>query len=266
MTNAYNLDRIDLFGCPLNAISMDQAVDEIALAIRQRRPITHTALNTAKLVNMRHNPELLIDVSKSDMVTADGMGIVLAARLMGHPINGRVTGIDLMNRVLGLCERRGLKPYLLGAKQHVLEAAAYRIRLKYPNLSVAGTRDGYFNKSNEAQIVDAINDSNADCVFVGLPTPMKEGFISRNRTRLNAHFVMGVGGSIDVLAGHVRRAPDWMQDYGLEWLFRILQEPRRMWKRYLVTNTQFLGWLAAAIVYRAIGRTFAPLADPIAVR
>jgi len=266
MKSVQTPNRVDLFGCPLNAVSMDEAIGEISLAISQRRSITHTALNTAKLINMRHNPELFNDVLKSDMVTADGMGIVLAARLMGHSLTGRVTGIDLMDRVLSLCACGGLRPYVLGAKQDVLDAAVDRIRLKYPRLSLAGTRNGYFNQSDEAQIVHAINETGADCVFVGLPTPMKEGFIARNRTQLNANFVMGVGGSIDVLAGHVRRAPNWMQEYGLEWLFRTLQEPRRMWKRYLVTNTQFLGWLTAAIICRAIGLPFTPFADPQAAR
>lgn len=266
MTQIQKPNRIDVFGCPLDALDMQQAIDEIALAIRQRRPTTHTALNTAKLINMRHNPDLYQDVAKSDLVTADGMGIVLAARLAGHALSGRVTGIDLMDRVLGLCSRRGLRPYILGAKQDVLDAAVYRIKLKHPGLSLAGTRHGYFDRSEEDHIVQTINDSGADCVFVGLPTPKKERFIARNRTRLHAHFVMGVGGSIDVLAGHVHRAPDWMQRYGLEWLFRTIQEPRRMWRRYLFTNTQFLGWLLAAMVCRAIGKSYTPLAEPLAAR
>ncbi|MEM7058401.1 MAG: WecB/TagA/CpsF family glycosyltransferase [Pseudomonadota bacterium] len=266
MTSAKNPHRIDLFGCPLDALTMEQAVNQIAVAIRQRRPVTHAALNTAKLINMRQNPDLYIDVARSDLVTADGMGIVLAARLAGHRLAGRVTGIDLMDRVLALCAQRGLRPFILGATQEVLDAAIYRIRLKYPGLCLAGSRHGYFSQSDEDGIVQEINESRADCLFVGLPTPKKERFIAAHRAKLSPSFVMGVGGSIDVLAGHVRRAPVWMQQRGLEWLYRTLQEPRRMWRRYLVTNIQFLCWLAAFIVFRAVGRTFAPLREPLAAR
>lgn len=255
------MSRINLFGCKLDAVTMDQTVERIAIAIHQRKRITHAALNTAKLISMRQDPELYRDVSTADLVTADGMGILLASRLAGQPLTERVTGIDLMERVLILCAKNGFRPYILGARQEVLDAAVYRIRLKHPELSLAGVRHGYFTPGDETTIIAEINASNADCVFVGVPTPMKERFIARNRHQLNAAFVMGVGGSIDVLAGHVQRAPSWMQRAGLEWLFRLLQEPRRMWRRYLVTNTKFLGWLLTATFYRAIGKAFVPLSE-----
>lgn len=256
------MSRINVFGCPLDAVSMEQAVGQIYQAIQQRRSTTHCALNTAKLINMRHNAELYQDVSTSDLVTADGMGILLAARLAGHQISERVTGVDLMKHLLCLCAEKGLRPFILGAKQDVLDAAIEQLGIRYPELRLAGTRHGYFGPGEEASIVQQINNSRADCVFVGVPTPMKERFIARNRAQLEAPFVMGVGGSIDVLAGHVRRAPRWMQQTGLEWLYRLLQEPKRMWRRYLVTNTKFLGWLLAAVYCRVIGRRFAPLAAP----
>lgn len=262
MRTSQHNSRVSLFGCPLDVLTIEQTVDQIALAIRQKRPITHAALNTAKLVNMRRNAELYRDVSQSDLVTADGMGIVLAARLVGYDLHDRVTGIDLMDKVLGLCARRGLRPFILGARQSVLEAALYRIKLKHPGLCLAGARNGYFTPDQEEEIVREINASQADCLFVGVPTPMKERFIARNRAKLSPCFVMGVGGSIDVIAGHVQRAPRWMQRCGLEWAFRTLQEPRRMWRRYLVTNSKFLVWLFCAALGRAIGRPFAPLADP----
>lgn len=255
------MNRVDVFGCPLDIITMEQALHRIYKAIQQQTPITHCALNTAKLINMQRNTELYRDVITSDLVTADGMGILLAARLAGHRMFDRVTGIDLMQNLLALCSERGLRPFVLGAKQHVLDTAIDQIRITHPEIRLAGARNGYFSPGEEDMIVQQINATKADCVFVGVPTPMKERFIARNRTRLKAPFVMGVGGSIDVIAGHVRRAPMWMQRSGLEWFYRLAQEPRRMWRRYLVTNTKFLGWLLVAMLYRVIGRSFAPLAQ-----
>jgi len=249
-------DRILLMGCPVDRISQAQALERIADAMATGRVLRHTALNTAKLVKMRRDLDLGHDVATSEMVTADGMGIVLAARLLGQPLPGRVTGIALMEETLALCARHGFRPYLLGARPAVLETAIIRLRARHPALRLAGWRDGYFQPSDEPGIVAAINRSGADCLFVALPTPMKERFLARNR--LSAPFVMGVGGSFDVLAGLVTRAPGWMRRAGLEWLYRTMQEPRRMWRRYLSTNTVFAGWLIAALVCRAAGIAYAP--------
>jgi len=251
-------DRITLMGCPVDRITLDQALERIANAMADRGALRHTALNTAKLVKMRNDSDLGRDVVTSDMVTADGMGIVLAARLLGRRLPGRVTGIALMEETLALCARRGLRPYLLGARPAVLAAAIARLRARHPALRLAGAHDGYFRPQDEPEIVAAIIRSGADCLFVALPTPMKERFLARNRDRFLAPFVMGVGGAFDVLAGQVTRAPGWMQRAGLEWLFRTLQEPRRMWRRYLSTNTIFAGWLIAALICRVAGVAYAP--------
>lgn len=254
--------RIDLMGCPVDAVSIEDAIAWVAAAIRNRAGRAHSALNVAKLVKMRRDRELHRDVVTGDLITADGMGVVLAARLLGTPLPERVTGIDLMDRVLALCARESFRPYILGARPEVLDKALRRLRADYPGLTLAGARHGYFRPEDEPAIVAEINDSGADCLFVGVPTPMKERFIARNRARLMPGFVMGVGGSIDVLAGHVKRAPVWMQRAGLEWLFRTLQEPGRMWRRYLVTNAAFAVLLAKALVCRAVGRAYLPLAAP----
>lgn len=253
------MTRVALFGLAVDAISMDEALRRILATMRGRRRMCHAALNVAKLVRMRADPDLHADVRASDMVTADGMGIVLAARLTGQPLPERVTGVDLMERTLALCARHGFRPYLLGARQDVLEAAIYRLRLRHPGLVIAGYRNGYFQPDDEADIIAEINASRADCLFVGVPTPMKERFLARNRAALTPAFTMGVGGSIDVAAGLVRRAPRWMQQAGLEWIFRLTQEPRRMWRRYLVTNSRFALWLITALAYRAAGQRFSPL-------
>ena len=253
--------RIDLLGCPLDILSLDQAVLRVDLAMRLKIPMRHVALNTAKLIGMRENPDLYDDVVSSDLITADGMGIVLAARAMGHQIPGRVTGIDLMEALLGLCARKGYRPYILGARHEVLKTALRRIRARHPKLVLAGARNGFFGPEDEVDIVERINASGADCLFVGIPTPIKERFLSRNHGNLSPAFAMGVGGSIDVMAGLVPRAPEWMQRNGMEWLHRTLQEPQRMWRRYLVSNAKFAVILGTGLVCRATGQAYAPLAQ-----
>jgi N-acetylglucosaminyldiphosphoundecaprenol N-acetyl-beta-D-mannosaminyltransferase len=251
--------RTDVLGCPVDAVGPDQVLALIADAMASRHRLCPTALNTAKLVAMRRDGELRRDVLGSDLITADGAGIVLAARLLGRPLPGRVAGIDLMAATIALAARRGFRPYLLGARPNVVEQAARHLLADHPGLTLAGWRDGYFGPGDEGAIVAAINASGADCLFVALPTPMKERFLARNRDSLAPPVIMGVGGSFDVIAGHVARAPAWMQGAGLEWLFRLMQEPRRMWRRYLVTNAVFAAWLVRALAARALGRRFAPI-------
>jgi N-acetylglucosaminyldiphosphoundecaprenol N-acetyl-beta-D-mannosaminyltransferase len=246
--------RADLLGCPIDVLTMAETVDRAGSAMRRRVRMHHTALNVAKFVRMRQNPTLANDVMSSDMVGIDGMGIVLAARCLGIPVRERVAGIDLLDNVLALCARDGFRPFFLGATPDVLRTAVSRASERYPSLRFAGFRDGYFTAAEEPAVVQQIIDSRADCLFIGLPTPKKERFLATHRDRLGVPFIMGVGGSFDVLSGHVRRAPVIMQRLGLEWLYRIYQEPRRMWWRYLETNAVFAGILLRLIAQRIILR------------
>jgi N-acetylglucosaminyldiphosphoundecaprenol N-acetyl-beta-D-mannosaminyltransferase len=166
----------------------------------------------------------------------------------------RVAGIDLMVQLLGVCAQQGYRPYFLGARRDVLDRAIAVARQRWPGLEFAGSRDGYFRSEEEPAVVDEIRRSGADCLFIGMPTPRKERFLHQHRDSLGVPFIMGVGGSFDVLAGLVARAPAAMQRLGLEWLHRTLQEPRRMWRRYLATNIAFAGLLASAVVARALHR------------
>ncbi|HZB93309.1 MAG TPA: WecB/TagA/CpsF family glycosyltransferase, partial [Stellaceae bacterium] len=195
--------------------------------------------------------ELARDVRSSHIVGVDGMGIAWAARLLGIAVPERVAGIDLMQGVLALAAEKGYRPYLLGARAAVLDAAVAALKRRHPSLTLAGWRNGYFKAAEEAEIVAGIRAAKADCLFIGLPTPRKERFLAAHREALGVPFVMGVGGSFDVLAGHVRRAPKAVQAAGGEWLFRLAQEPRRLAPRYLRTNLAFAGILAAALLHRA---------------
>jgi Undecaprenyl-phosphate glucose phosphotransferase len=218
---------------------MDATVAKIREAMRTRNRLHHVALNVAKLVEIGYNKELRDDVHAADIVGIDGMGILLALRMNSVDVPERVAGIDLMRRVLQMCAVDGFKPYFLGAEAHVVTKAAEIARRDCPGLQIAGIHDGYFTPDDEAAIVAEIKASGADCLFVGMPTPRKERFLAKHRAQLDVPFIMGVGGSFDVMAGKVQRAPEVMQRYGFEWLYRVFQEPRRMWWRYARTNTLF---------------------------
>ena len=245
--------RASFLGCPIDILSMAETVELACAAMRTRQRVQHVALNVAKFVNMRFDPVLATDVASSDIVGIDGMGVVWAARALGLPVKARVTGVDLLNELLAACEREGFRPYFLGATPAVLQRAVQCSRERYPSLVFAGLRDGYFTKEQEADVVREIRSSGADCLFIGMPTPRKERFLAAHRDELGVPFIMGVGGSFDILGGTVKRAPPRLQQFGLEWLYRIYQEPRRMWWRYAKTNTLFAGILMKALVRQRLG-------------
>jgi N-acetylglucosaminyldiphosphoundecaprenol N-acetyl-beta-D-mannosaminyltransferase len=242
--------RASLFGCPVDVLTMAETLERARAAMRNRTRLQHVALNVAKLVNMRSDPVLCSDVMGSDIVGIDGMGIVLALRAFGVPVKERVAGVDLFQKILAVCAADGFRPFLLGATPNVLHQAAEVIARKFPAVQLAGMRDGYFGPDQDAEIVEQIINSRADCLFIAMPTPRKERFLSAYRDRLCVPFIMGVGGAFDVVAGHVRRAPAIVQSMGLEWLYRVYQEPRRMWWRYARTNTLFAGILISGVAHR----------------
>jgi N-acetylglucosaminyldiphosphoundecaprenol N-acetyl-beta-D-mannosaminyltransferase len=203
---------------------------------------------------MQQDSVLAADVLSSDMVGIDGMGVVWAARCLGISVKERVTGVDLLQNILALCADEGFRPYFLGAKPDVVRGAASEAARIYPTLQFAGIRDGYYSPAQESDVVRGIQNSGADCLFIGMPTPRKERFLAAYRDRLGVPFIMGVGGSFDILAGQVKRAPAKMQAAGLEWLYRIYQEPGRMWWRYVSTNTVFATMLVRAILQRQFAR------------
>lgn len=246
--------RTEFLGVPIDAMTLDETVAQAADAMRSGQLTQHVALNVAKLIKLRHDPDLHRDVVESDIVGVDGMGIVWGARALGVHVPERVAGVDLMQSLLAVCARDGFRPYLFGARRDVLEAAVAKAKRRWPGLVFAGYRDGFDGAKDDAAAVAAIQKSSADCLFIGMPTPHKERFLHAYRRRLGVPFIMGVGGGIDVLAEHVARAPASLQRVGLEWIYRIYQEPRRMWWRYLSTNVAFAGMMGKALVGRALRR------------
>ena len=242
------LTRIAFLDVPVDLLDLEQTVARAEAAMASRTPIRHVALNVAKLVKLGRDPLLAADVRESDIVGIDGMGIAWALRLFGLGHVERVPGVDLMEALMAHCARTGRRPYVLGARQDALEAAMAEACRRYPGLEFAGARNGYFTRDDEPGIVAAIRESGADCLFVAMPTPHKERFLASHAGQLGVPFVMGVGGSIDVMAGKVSRAPGWMQKAGLEWFHRLLQEPRKMAWRYVSTNSLFALILAGLVL------------------
>ena len=236
--------RVRFLDLPVDIASMEETLDRACEAMRSRRRLQHVALNVAKLVHARTNPLLKQDLETADFVGIDGMGIVIGLRLAGIEGAERVAGIDLMMQLLARCAKEGFRPYFLGATPEVVpKGGRGGDRSAFRDCSFAGIRDGYFDAAEEPEVVAAIRESGADCLFVGMPTPRKERFLAQYRDALDVPFIMGVGGSFDVLAGQVNRAPAWMQRTGLEWAYRLLQEPGRMWRRYASTNLAYAGML-----------------------
>jgi N-acetylglucosaminyldiphosphoundecaprenol N-acetyl-beta-D-mannosaminyltransferase len=167
---------------------------------------------------------------------------------MGIAVPERVSGVDVMEGVIRLCAVKGYRPYFLGARPDVVQKAIANVLTRFPALKVAGWRDGYFRAEEEPEMLKSIKSSEPDCLFIGMPTPRKERFLASHRNELDVPFIMGVGGSFDVLAGHVRRAPRLLQQIGFEWLFRTVQEPVRLGPRYIKTNVAFAGLMVKALM------------------
>lgn len=229
-------------GQEMHALSMAQTVNVIAERIAAGQFTQHVVVNVAKLVNMQSDPTLKDSVASCDIINIDGMGVVWGARLCGHEVPERVAGVDLFLQLLNTSATKGFSVFFLGARPEIVEQMTSNMLVKFPGLQVAGFHHGYFWEDEES-VVNMISDSGADLLFVAITSPKKENFINRWKDRLGVRFVMGVGGTFDVMAGKTKRAPEWMQQWGLEWLYRVIQEPRRMWKRYLITNSKYLLYL-----------------------
>jgi N-acetylglucosaminyldiphosphoundecaprenol N-acetyl-beta-D-mannosaminyltransferase len=241
---------VEILGCELDRVDLAGALERCEESISSRRYMQHMAINAAKLVAMQHDPSLAGVVGACELVTADGQAVVWASRLLGDPLPERVAGIDLMQALMERAAASGYRIFILGARQEILEEAVVRLRERYRSLILAGYRNGYFAPEEEAAVAEEIRRARADILFVAMSSPGKELFLGRHGASLEVPFVMGVGGSIDVMAGLTRRAPRAMQRLGLEWLFRLLQEPRRLFRRYAVTNVRFITLVGRELLRR----------------
>jgi N-acetylglucosaminyldiphosphoundecaprenol N-acetyl-beta-D-mannosaminyltransferase len=229
-----------LFGYPVLAATPDEAVDLCEDAIRSRRRVQVGVLNAAKIVNATREPQLKEALLSCDAIFADGQAVVWASRILSRSLPERVAGIDLFQNLLTLADSKGYSVYLLGATGEVLDDVVRAVRRDYPRVRIAGSRDGYFTADEAPDVATDIGASGADMLFVAITSPKKETFIAAHGKTMNVPVIHGVGGSFDILAGKVERAPRVWQNLGMEWAFRVVQEPRRMFMRYFRTNAAFI--------------------------
>jgi N-acetylglucosaminyldiphosphoundecaprenol N-acetyl-beta-D-mannosaminyltransferase len=232
---------VNIINTKIHNLSFQETVEYIQQTIIQHKQIHHTVVNAGKIAKMHNDAELSKSVNSADLINADGQAVVWASRFLNKPIKERVAGVDLMEACVEMAAQHKYTIYLFGATQEVVETLVEKYKSQFGNTIIAGYRNGYFNDADENQIVQDIKSAKPQMLFVAMPSPKKEIFLYKHRYALqDVNFIMGVGGSFDVFAGKTKRAPKWMQNSGLEWFYRFLQEPKRMWKRYLIGNTKFI--------------------------
>ena len=220
------MSRIDVLGVSFDDLTMDEAV-EIALGFMQERRACYACTPNPEIVMAaKGDASLRAALSGAELVLADGVGITKAAAMLGTPLKSRVPGIDFASNVISRLAQRGGSVYLLGAKPLVAEVAAEKLTQTYPGIVIAGTNDGYF--TDDAPVIEKINAARPDFLMVCLGSPKQELWMSTNAGRLSCGLMAGLGGSLDVLAGNVQRAPETWRRLGLEWLYRVIKEPKRL--------------------------------------
>ena len=247
-----NPERVQLFGISIDNVTLAEAVQRIdALLDRRGRHYVVTP-NVDHIVRLPRDPAFADAYYRASLIFADGMPIVWASRLLRRPLKGRVTGSDLVPEVCELAARRGASIFFLGTTPPILAEAVRRVTTQWPSLQIVGTYSPPFgferNTLERLRMISAVNDARPDILFIGLGAPKQELWIANSITQVNVRVALCIGAGIDYLAGAVKRAPRWMQRTGLEWAWRLLQEPGRLWRRYLVEDMQFLGLLAREFV------------------
>ncbi|MGP1569805.1 MAG: WecB/TagA/CpsF family glycosyltransferase [Eubacteriales bacterium] len=227
--------RIKILDIPIDTVNMDEALKKFSKLISTDGCDLIVTPNSEIVMNAQKDSELRMLIEKAALVIPDGIGLVYASKIVGAPLSERVTGIDFLGRALAHLQHTGQSVYLLGSKpasaesESIAALAARNMKAMYPQLIIAGTHDGYFSQEQEKELVDEINKSGAEFLVVALGAPKQEKFIYKYRKQfVNVKAGIGVGGSLDVWAGAVKRAPEFYQKHGLEWLYRFAKEPTRI--------------------------------------
>jgi N-acetylglucosaminyldiphosphoundecaprenol N-acetyl-beta-D-mannosaminyltransferase len=242
--------RVELMGCMIDNLSMEETLGKIEQFIDTGRPHQHVVVNVDKVVKANRDAELRSIINDCDLVNVDGMPLVWASRLLGIPLKERVAGVDLFEALMKRAAVRGWRIFLLGGREDVVNRVRTIYEQRYPGLIIAGWRDGYWTADHETAVVEQVKAARPHVLFLAISSPKKEYFLKRYQSAMNVPFLMGVGGTFDVAAGKVKRAPLWMQRSGLEWFYRFLQEPRRMFRRYFIDDSVFLWLLLKQVVRR----------------
>ncbi|HEV2359611.1 MAG TPA: WecB/TagA/CpsF family glycosyltransferase [bacterium] len=240
--------RIDILGVGFDPVDLDGAVARVASLVADGAPALAVTANTEIVMTARRAADLAAVLAGAALVVADGVGVVWASRYLGRPLPARVPGIELAERLLAEAARRRWAVYLLGGRPGTAEQAAARLRERYPGLWIVGCGHGYFGREQEARVVETIRTTGPALLLAGLGMPRQERWLARHLPALGVPVAMGIGGSLDVWAGHAHRAPRAMQTLGLEWLYRLAREPRRLGRQLSIPH-----FMALTVAQRARG-------------
>lgn len=231
--------KIDFLGMHFHDVTMQDALHFLESFVKSGRPHRIFSINVACYVESLEDSTLRAFYESCELLTLDGMGLFYAGKLLGLPFRETVPASYLTLELLKIAAEKKYRIYILGSKPAHLRRAIDNIRQRYPDVNIVGSFHGYFTPEEEAAVVEQIAQTNPDILLIGISTPIKEQFVARNFNLLNAPVQIGIGGTIDVLAGVLHLPPSWVRRAGLEWVNRLMQEPRRLWKRYLRTNVAF---------------------------
>ena len=221
------MEKLNILGVNINKVNQKEATDFLIKKLDEDKCNMIVTPNSEIVMHAVKDPELMAIINEADLVIPDGIGLVYASRIMGSPLKERVTGIDFLSSALDYIKDKDMSVFLLGSKPGIAEKAGDNMRQKYPGLKIAGTHHGYFNQDEEPDIIDKINQTKADLVCLALGSPKQEKIMAKYKDVLKAKICIGVGGSLDVWAGELKRAPDFYRNNGLEWLYRLIQQPSR---------------------------------------
>ena len=244
------LDKSCILNTLFDPITLQETVEFAEQLIRDGERGYVSTVNVAVLMMARSRPRLRRFIEAASLVVADGQPLVWVSRLFSTPLPERVAGVTIVDALCQLAEQKNLGVYFLGSRQDVLNELGRRLRHRHPGLDIRGLADGYFRPEDAPDRAAAIRRSRAEILFVGMGVPQQEYFLQEHWAALGANVAVGVGGSFEVTAGLRKRAPQVIQRAGLEWFFRLLQEPRRLWKRYLLTNSQFMYHFFKELLFR----------------
>ena len=234
------MKEIKIFKIKIHLLCKQEFLDIINLNLREGNQIVQNGVNAASIIGLKNNNELIHAYNNSDLINVDGMSMVWALRFFGYSVPERVACPDLAKDILAIAEKENYSIFLFGAKEESLIQSLKKLKEEYPKLNLVGHRNGYYKITEESAIVEMINNSNPDILLLGMPSPKKELFVEKYKDQLQVKYLFGVGGFFDILSGKLKRAPVWMQNRGLEWVYRFIQEPRRMGHRYIIGNIQFI--------------------------
>lgn len=234
------MSRVKLLNTEVDTYTFEETIDKMIQIIEEKKITQHVVINANKINLLYQDPELRRIVNSCELINADGQSVVWADKLFNKSIPERVTGIDLFENLVEVAAKKNFRVYYLGSKPEIVKEVVRKHQEQYPSLQVAGYMDGYFDRGKSSDIAREIASTNADILFLAIPTPEKEYWLDQNKELLSIPLLIGVGGSFDVVAGKVERAPRWMQKIGMEWFYRFLQEPKRMFRRYFFGNLLFI--------------------------